>query len=244
MTLPHPATPRRIPALAATVLAATILAVGFLAGSARPAAASTYFWTCSNGQRYTAVYDNDRLVLSNRSVRYTLFPRVSGSGSIYAGAGIRFHEKARNAVMMFPGGGQITCVRSQTAARRCPPRQEWVNGRCLRNDEQDPNQPCGPGYRLNGRGRCVSMAARPGGFLPAPGRSYGGIVRAGPSRSAAPIGTLREREPVTILSDTGVVWNDYRWFRIRFRGGRIGYQWGGILCGRRALIPGTFKTCP
>jgi hypothetical protein len=224
MTLSHPALPR--PFLA---LAAAILAIGLLAGSARPAAASTYFWTCSNGQRYTGVYDNDRLVLRNRSVRYTLFPRVSGSGSIYAGAGVRFHEKGRNAVMMFPGGGQVTCVRSRTA---------------MRNDEQDTSQPCGPGYRLNSRGRCVSMAARPAGMLPAPGRSYGGIVRAGPSRSAALIGTLREREPVTILSDTGVVWNNYRWFRIRFRGGRIGYQWGGILCGRRALIPGTFRTCP
>jgi hypothetical protein len=52
------------------------------------------------------------------------------------------------------------------------------------------------------------------------------------------------RERVTILADTGVVWNNDRWFRIRFHGGRIGHRWGGIACGRRAPNPGAFRAGP
>jgi hypothetical protein len=220
------------------------LAAVFAAAAAAPALAAAT-WSCSNGQRYTAVYDNDRLVLSGPGVRYTLLPRRAASGVLYRRGGIRFHEKGRNAVMSFPGGGRVTCTRARTAARRCPPRQEWVNGRCRRNDEMDPNQPCGPGFRMGPNGRCVSQAQNPGSTaaLPAPGKSYGGIVRAGPSRSSARLGALPEGERVMILADTGVTWNDYNWFRIRFRG-RVGYQWGGILCARRAPIPGVYKVCP
>lgn len=162
-------------------------------------------WTCSNGQIFTAVYDNDRLVLAGKGVTYTLLPKRAGSGSLYAGGGVSFHEKANNAVMTFPGGGQVTCTRGGAST----------------------SEPSGPG----------------GAALPAPGQSYGGVVRSGPNRSAARLGALREGEPVTILADSGVVWNNYRWFRIRYRGTRTGFQWGGILCARQAPIPGIYKVC-
>lgn len=176
-----------------------------LAAAGAPAAlAAADLWSCSDGRSYTAVYDNDQLVLSGKGVTYTLLPRRAASGSLYAGGGIRFHEKGDNAVMIFPGGGQVTCTRG--GASKSPP-------------------------------------SGPDGALTVAGQSYGGVVRSGPSRSSARIGSLREGEPVTILADTGVVWNNYRWFRIRFRGNRTGFQWGGILCARRTLVPGIYKVC-
>ena len=37
--------------------------------------------------------------------------------------------------------------------------------------------------------------------------------------------------------------NDYPWFKIRYRGNRQGYQWGGSVCGLDQPIDGAFETC-
>ncbi len=73
--------------------------------------------------------------------------------------------------------------------------------------------------------------------------SWGGIVRNGPSQSNARITSLREGERVALLFNTGIMWNDYPWFLIRFRDGQLGFMWGGILCSRGAQVPGTYETC-
>lgn len=73
--------------------------------------------------------------------------------------------------------------------------------------------------------------------------SWGGVVRNGPGQSHARITALREGERVTLLANTGVVWNDYPWFLIRFRDGQLGFMWGGILCSRGAQVEGTFQRC-
>ena len=73
--------------------------------------------------------------------------------------------------------------------------------------------------------------------------SWGGIVRNGPGQSHARLATLREGEHVTLLANTGVEWNDYPWFLIRFRDGQLGFMWGGILCSRGRQVAGTFQTC-
>jgi len=74
--------------------------------------------------------------------------------------------------------------------------------------------------------------------------SWGGIVRNGPGQSHARVVSLREGERVTLLANTGVVWNDYPWFLIRFRDGQLGFMWGGILCSRGAQVEGTYQRCP
>lgn len=81
-----------------------------------------------------------------------------------------------------------------------------------------------------------------GGF-PMEAGSWGGIVRAGPGQEYARVATLAEGESITLLENTGVYSNDYPWFKIRYRGGREGYQWGGIVCGYGAPIEGAFETC-
>ncbi len=73
--------------------------------------------------------------------------------------------------------------------------------------------------------------------------SWGGVVRSGPSQSNARLASLREGERVSLLFNTGIMWNDYPWFLIRFRDGQLGFMWGGILCSRGAQVTGTYRTC-
>lgn len=82
----------------------------------------------------------------------------------------------------------------------------------------------------------------PGFGFPQAGESYGGKVRNGPGMQYQQVGSLREGDAIDILNGTGVFMNGYEWFRIRFRGGAIGYQWGGIMCSQNPN-PGIFQTC-
>ena len=71
----------------------------------------------------------------------------------------------------------------------------------------------------------------------------GGVVRSGPGREFSRLGALAEGERITLIENTGVMDNDYPWFKIRYRGNRQGYQWGGIVCGLDQPIDGAFETC-
>ncbi len=73
--------------------------------------------------------------------------------------------------------------------------------------------------------------------------SWGGIVRNGPGMNYARIASLREGERVSLLYNTGIVWNDYPWFLIRLSDGRLGFQWGGILCHRTVRVEGVYQRC-
>jgi len=81
-----------------------------------------------------------------------------------------------------------------------------------------------------------------GGSFPA-AASWGGVVRSTPGMDGKSLDSLGEGEAVQILEDTGVGMNGYTWFKIQYRGSRVGYQWGGILCGRTEPIPGAYGTC-
>ena len=73
--------------------------------------------------------------------------------------------------------------------------------------------------------------------------SWGGVVRNGPGQSNARVVSLREGERVQLLFNTGIMWNDFPWFLIRFRDGQLGFMWGGILCSRGAQVEGTYQRC-
>ncbi len=81
-----------------------------------------------------------------------------------------------------------------------------------------------------------------------PARSYGGKVRAGPGMEFTQIASLREGDPVTLLTNTGETMNGYDWFMILMANGEIGYQWGGLLCSDALHPPGIFggrnEACP
>lgn len=73
--------------------------------------------------------------------------------------------------------------------------------------------------------------------------SWGGIVRNGPGMEHARVATLREGERVTILYNTRIMRDGYPWFLIRLRDGRLGFQWGGILCRVERPVEGVFERC-
>ena len=73
--------------------------------------------------------------------------------------------------------------------------------------------------------------------------SWGGKVRSGPGTDYRQIGSLREGDPVRLVRNTGVMMNGYPWFEIRFKNGKKGFQWGGILCSYDNPINGTYQIC-
>jgi len=83
----------------------------------------------------------------------------------------------------------------------------------------------------------------PAGDFPMEAASWGGIVRDGPGQEYKRLTSLTEGQHITLLENTGIVFNQYPWFKIRYSGSREGYQWGGIICGLDAPIDGAFETC-
>lgn len=76
--------------------------------------------------------------------------------------------------------------------------------------------------------------------FPMPGRSLGGILRAGPTQQSAKVASTGEGNELTILS-RGPLWDGYNWFQVRYQG-KTGYQWGGIMCSM-GPIAGIYEQC-
>jgi hypothetical protein len=87
-------------------------------------------------------------------------------------------------------------------------------------------------------------AVSPNDDFPTPAGSWGGIVREAPGKGSRQTDSLKEGEPVTLMARTDVIEDGFPWFKIAYRDGRTGYQWGGILCSTGAERPDVFKTCP
>jgi hypothetical protein len=75
------------------------------------------------------------------------------------------------------------------------------------------------------------------------GVSYGGVLRAGPGMKYAKVASLQEGDPIDILEDTGIWFNEYKWYRVQTHRGS-GYHWGGIFCVEAdTQIEGIFQKC-
>ncbi|WP_424983863.1 MliC family protein [Maritalea sp. S77] len=88
----------------------------------------------------------------------------------------------------------------------------------------------------------TTIQASPDVDFPQEGYSYGGKVRSGPSMNHKQVGSLFEGDRILILNGTGAMMNGYEWFKIRYRNGRVGYQWGGIMCSQNPY-PTIFRVC-
>jgi len=77
----------------------------------------------------------------------------------------------------------------------------------------------------------------------APGRSLGGKLREGPGIDYPDIASLPEGMPVILYSNSHVEYDGFEWFRIVLTDGRVGYQWGGILCSEGQELPGLLRMC-
>ena len=73
--------------------------------------------------------------------------------------------------------------------------------------------------------------------------SWGGVVRAGPGPTFKRLDSLKEGEPVVVVGDSRVMRDGYPWFKIRYRGQKTGFQWGGILCATDREREGLFQMC-
>lgn len=76
-----------------------------------------------------------------------------------------------------------------------------------------------------------------------PGRSLGGNLRAGPGTDEPSLGAVVENAPLTIVTNSGVDFDGYDWFRVQLGDGRSGYQWGGILCSEGTQMAGLYQAC-
>ncbi|MFN7025755.1 MAG: SH3 domain-containing protein [Pseudorhizobium sp.] len=75
------------------------------------------------------------------------------------------------------------------------------------------------------------------------GMSYGGVLRSGPGMEHRRVASLREGDQIEIIEDTGVWFNDYKWYLVATPNG-TGYHWGGIFCvDRTTQIDGIFSKC-
>ena len=75
------------------------------------------------------------------------------------------------------------------------------------------------------------------------GVSYGGVLRSGPGMQYRKVASMQEGDPVDIIEDTGVWFNEYKWYRVRTHRGE-GYHWGGIFCvNMDTEIEGIFGKC-
>ena len=109
-----------------------------------------------------------------------------------------------------------------------------------------PNTFSPPGPRPTGAG---NLPNRPGAnagqaAFPVVAVSRGGNVRDIPSVNGRKIGSTGDGQPVTLLENTGQLYNGYPWFKIRMANGIIGYQWGGGTCAKpQTPVAGTTGAC-
>ncbi|MCB1382304.1 MAG: SH3 domain-containing protein [Notoacmeibacter sp.] len=120
----------------------------------------------------------------------------------------------------------------------------YSNGARATLQTPDDEFECEPWERQSGamQERAVVHMVAESGVLNAPGRSLGGKMRAGPGVDFPQVGSLTENLPVTIRRNSGVSFNGYDWFEVSANG-RIGYQWGGIMCSEGQQLAGIFEQC-
>jgi len=74
-----------------------------------------------------------------------------------------------------------------------------------------------------------------------PGKSWAGVLRAGPGMDYDRVTSLKLNQPVTLVARTDLDKDNYDWYRITLANGMTGYKWGGILCDPSGTETGTFN---
>lgn len=98
----------------------------------------------------------------------------------------------------------------------------------------------------------VTSVTEPGGNAAVPGNppqgggtfagfSFGGNLRAGPGTNFADVGSTFNGQQLTLIADTGVVFNGFNWWVVQLPNGQQAHQWGGLLCAPRFVLNGIFN---
>jgi hypothetical protein len=205
------------------------------------ASAQTRNFVCPNNRAITVTVINKRTITASPIDGTAMTMRQTGGNPFYFAKGdysLTISPDQTKATVDIPDFGVTVCrFRPGAAASR----------KGLGHED-----PCGPGFhQIPETDACAPNGVTPPparprpmhaqGRFPLPGRSLGGIVRRQPSMQAPKVTSLQEGEPIVLLSRADAM-DGYDWFRIRYHGGRTGYQWGGIMCAQ-APIRGVLERC-
>ncbi len=174
--------------------------------------------------------------INGRTVALTQVPQKPMT-YVYGQTAVEIAQDQKSVRLVLPGVDAVTCVwpipdgvTTSTDGAQPQTNAPPTSMNIAANTPPAPNQPA-----TNG-----DAAASAGSF---PAKSWGGVVRSGPAQESRRVASLAEGEKITVIKSSGVVMNGYVWFKIRYRGNKIGYQWGGIICPIGNLVPGTFEKC-
>ncbi len=213
-------------------------------GPQSPAWAQTRSFVCPNNRAITVTVINKRTITASPIDGATMTMRQTGNNPFYFAKddySLAISPDQSKATVDIPDYGVTVC--------RFRPGAPTAGRIGLGHTD-----PCGPGFHQipetdacapNGAtpppGRSRPILAHARGRFPLPGRSLGGIVRGAPSMQAPKVASLQEGEPILLLARENTM-DGYDWFRIRYHGGRTGFQWGGIMCAE-APLRGILERC-
>lgn len=207
-------------ALSSTMKLFSLIAATMFLSTSAQAAGNTVEYSCNEGIPLIVEFINTNsssiaVISHDSSPRIALDNVRSGSGARYTDGNWVLHVKGDTALVGTQGQTDDVC-------HKVGAQQHHQQN----NHQQHNNQ---------NHGQHISF--------PRQAKSWGGIVRSGPGQHYRKVGSLREGEWVIILERTNEIFQDRPWFKIKYRGGRIGYKWGGILCSVGEFVEGTFQTC-
>lgn len=150
---------------------------------------------------------------------------------VYGQTAVEIAQDQRSIRIVVPGGEPITCVWPTPAGVMAPSGGAQPQGNTSAGAAPATSNPP-PSSNQTATGS--------GGFA---AKSWGGVVRSAPSMDSKRMASLTEGERISVIESSGVVMNGYPWFKIRYRGNKTGYQWGGIICPIGKPVQGTFQQC-
>lgn len=195
----------------------------FLTFGSQQAAAETRVveFNCQNGPQLTVAFT--RHSGDNISVRYVYDGPRSAMRSMRRTHHNHFRD-GRNWLAIQQQQGVVEYGEGQDLFDRCTAFNTSFN---------KPRQPKRPVSRDNFGPHYGSNAAG----------SWGGKVRSGPGMHYRQVGSTFEGQQLTIIRNTQQYMNGYPWFEVRLTNGRLGYQWGGLMCGYGAPREGMHRIC-
>jgi hypothetical protein len=176
--------------------------------------------------------------INGKTVALTQVPQKQMT-YVYGQTAVEIAPDQKSIRIVVPGGEPITCVWPTPAGVTAPSGGQQPQGNTSANAAPITSNGAATTNKQGTTGN-QAAATGSGGFT---AKSWGGVVRSGPAMDSKKLASLTEGERILVIESSGVEMNGYPWFKIRYRGNNIGYQWGGIICPVGKPVAGTFQKC-